>query len=102
MERKVERLNVNEDWEEIPMEDLKLGDVFIMWNFIDYKNKWELYEDSYGKVVWKVLCNPYTHPTYGVWTIHVKNAGGTPKIVLWDMDHLIYGDIKFYYGMLAL
>lgn len=97
MDRKVEKYVEGEWWVEIPMNQLQKGDVFRIWNFIDYKNIWEQYIDDSGRAEWKVISDPYTHPVYHIWTIDVGEPRGWAikkepcAIVLWDMEHLIYG-----------
>lgn len=94
MDRKVERLIADEEWEKITIKQLKLGDVFRMWNYIDYKNTWERYMDEDGETAWEITSDSYIHPIYNIWTIHAKSWIGSCLIILWDAEHLIYGGDK--------
>lgn len=91
MDRIVEYLNSSGAWMKILMKQLKKGDVFRIWYFVDYKNTWEPYKDADGETVWEVTCDPYIHPVYNVWTVHAMSWVDVCPIVLWDMEHLIYG-----------
>jgi len=62
------------EWKEIKMKHLVIGDVFRMWKFDG--EEWSLYEDKEGKKEWTVTSEPYTHLEYGVWTVNVEEDKG--------------------------
>ena len=105
MNKKIEKYTEN-GWKRISIEELREGDVFSIWNFVDYKNTWEQYKDCKGHIEWQVIYGPYIHPIYNVWTIHAGRVHfvweKSCPIILWDMEHLIYGKTNFYHGIVML